>query len=89
MDWLCPPYSIKMMEQLNKYHGNITSENMIRQIVPLTATGNLQVAVYDLTAMQLYLAYAAKSGVSGPPMAYDRTYFQIDLKKLFAEPKPQ
>jgi isopenicillin-N N-acyltransferase-like protein len=89
MDWLCPPFSEALMIQLNKHWGNITAENAVRNIVPLASTGTLQVAVYDLTAMQLYLSYARKSNnTEGPEMAYDRPYVQVNLKMLFAEPKP-
>lgn len=62
----------------------------MRQIVPMTTTGNLQVCVYDLTARIMYVSYARKDNVTvGERFAYNRPYIQLNMDKLFAEPAPQ
>ena len=48
MDWLCPAYNEVLARQLTAYHGNITAENTIHNIVSIVQTGDLHVAVYDL-----------------------------------------
>jgi isopenicillin-N N-acyltransferase-like protein len=86
MDWLCPPYSKKLAEQLQRFYGNITIENSITDIVALTSSGTTQVVLYDLTDNAAYISYAKPidSG-SGPLPAYLRPYTRLDMKKLFAE----
>ena len=74
MDWNCPAYNEVMGQQLTKHHGNITAEVIIRDLVSIVQTGDLQVAVYDLTNNIAYLANARASYESGPPKAYER-YF--------------
>ncbi len=49
MDWDCPTFDTVMAAQLTKYYGNITAENTIYGITPIVQTGNLHVAIYDLT----------------------------------------
>jgi hypothetical protein len=46
----------------------------------IVQTGDLHVYVADLVAQQIWIAFAAKTGVAGPPMAYDRSYIKLDLK---------
>lgn len=74
MDWNCPAFNEVLGRQLTKYHGNITVENTIRDVVSIVQTGNLQVALYDLTKNVAYLANAKASYESGPQYAYER-YF--------------
>jgi hypothetical protein len=88
MDWLCPGYTQAMWKQLTKFHGNITAVNTIREIVPIVETGNLHVAVYDLTTMVLHVATARKTGATGGQYAYQRSFIKIDMNALYAEPKP-
>jgi len=88
MDWLCPPYSEVLAKQLNTVYGNITAENVIRDIVPIVQTGDLHIALYDLTNEVLHTANARADSESGPLKAFDRTFVRIDMKPLWAEQKP-
>lgn len=72
MDWNCPAFNEVLGKQLTKHHGNITVENTIRDVVSIVQTGNLQVAVYDLTKNVAYLSNAKASYESGPQYAYER-----------------
>ena len=72
MDWLCPGYSKVLARQLMHYHGNITAYNTIHDIVSIVQTGDLHVAVYDLSQQLLYVATARGDNESGPLCAYDR-----------------
>ena len=51
-----------MARQLKVFHGNITSENIFRYITPIVQTGNLHVAVYDLSAQVCH--FVARGGSS-------------------------
>lgn len=86
MDWLCPGYNIVMSQQLTKHYGNITAEVTINDIVPIVQTGDLHIAIYDLTTMTLHTANARRDGASGPAMAYDRSFVRLDMMTLFNEP---
>ncbi|XP_077988522.1 protein dcd1A-like [Glandiceps talaboti] len=88
MDWLDPDYSSVLARQIQKYHGNITAENTIRDMVSIAQTGNLHIAVYDLLENLMYVANARKDGASGPENAYDRPFIRLEMKKLFGEQKP-
>lgn len=72
MDWLCPGYSEVLARQLSHYHGNITALNTIRDIVSIVQTGDLHVAIYDMSHQLLYVANARGDDESGPDFAYDR-----------------
>ena len=72
MDWLCPGYSEVLARQLTTYHGNITAENTIHNIVSIVQTGDLHVAVYDLPDEILYVSSARADNESGPLYAYER-----------------
>ena len=72
MDWLCPGYSEVLARQLTSYHGNITAENTIHNIVSIVQTGDLHVAVYDLPNEILYVSTARANNESGPLYAYER-----------------
>ena len=72
MDWLCPGYSEVLAKQLDLYHGNVTALNTIRDIVSIVQTGDLHVAVYDLSHELLYVANARGDSEQGPVYAYDR-----------------
>jgi len=85
MDWLCPGYSTPLHNQLAYYHGNITAENTIMNVTSIVQTGDLHIAVYDLTKMIVHTANARRDGASGPLNAYDRTFVRIDFNKVFAE----
>ena len=72
MDWLCPGYSEVLAKQLNTYHGNVTAYNTIRDIVSIVQTGDLHIAIYDLSRGLLYVANARADDESGSLYAYDR-----------------
>lgn len=88
MDWLCPGYSQVLAKQLTTYHGNVTAENTIHNIVSIVQTGDLHVAVYDLPNELLYVANAKADSESGPLHAYDRAFVRLDMAKVFAEEPP-
>ena len=72
MDWLCPGYSEALATQLKRYYGNLTAEITIKEVVPIVQTGDLHIAVYDLTKQLVYVSYAKADYESGPAYAYDR-----------------
>jgi hypothetical protein len=49
MDWLCPGFNSVLGAQLTKYHGNITAANTIRDVTAITQTGDLHIAIYDVS----------------------------------------
>ena len=89
MSWNVPKYDQRLSSMLKKHYGKLTPEITIREILPTVETGNLQVAVYDLTNMILYTANAAANKESGPRNAYERSFVKLNMKELFAEKKPQ
>lgn len=88
MDWLCPGYNQVLGKQANTYHGNITAQVIMQNIVSIVQTGDLHVAVYDYAAQWMYVANARKDGASGPFNAYDRPFVGLDMAKAWAEPAP-
>ncbi|KAK7112970.1 protein dcd1B-like [Littorina saxatilis] len=88
MDWLCPGYSQVLARQLQTYHGQLTPELVATHVVPIVQTGNLLVAVYDLTKNMALLSNARASYESGPANAYDRQYVQLNMTELFNERPP-
>eukprot|EP00056_Hartaetosiga_gracilis_P018864 m.12224 g.12224 ORF g.12224 m.12224 type:complete len:441 (-) comp7141_c0_seq1:1530-2852(-) len=85
MDWLCPGYSQVLAKQINANYGKITPEQTIKDITAITQTGDLHIAVYDLTDNVLYTANARRDGADGPAKAYDRTFVRLDMTAVFAE----
>lgn len=84
MDWDCVSYNQVMHDQLKKHHGELTPEVAIRDVMSVVKTGDLQIVVNDLSpdVMKTYYSVARPDGESGPMMAYDRPFIEIDLKKL-------
>ena len=72
MDWLCPGYSAVLAKQLQKYHGNLTADLVIHDIIPVVQSGDLHIAVYDLVLDMMYVSNARGDHETGPTMAYDR-----------------
>ena len=72
MDWLCPGYSTVLAKQLQKYHGNLTADLVIHDIIPIIQSGDLHIAVYDLELEVMYVSNARGDQETGPDMAYDR-----------------
>jgi len=88
MDWICPNDNRMLSHQLKALHGNITTENTIREIVPYVRTGDLHIAIYDFAAMHMFVATAAAEWESGPMNAYQRQFVRIDLEAAFKEVAP-
>ncbi len=91
MSWDVPRYDKRLHDSLVKYYGKLTPELTIRRILPAVGTGSLQVAVYDLTTSTVWTANAAAVHHGEPPplRAYDRPYVRLDMRKLFAMPRPK
>jgi len=85
MDWLCPGFNIVLHDQLQFAFGSITPEITIRNITSRTQTGNLQIAVYDLTSMIVHTANARRDGATGPVNAFERQFVRFDATQLFNE----
>ena len=90
MDWLCPGYTSVLGAQLNKYRTVLEPANIIGNVLPTVQTGNLHVAVYDLTKNNMFLSFcrAASADESEPFNAYERQFTEFDMAALFAEQKP-
>jgi len=57
--------------------------------LPGLTSGNLQAVVYDLTAMEIYISYGYMTDDKSFELnAYERPFIYLDMKKVFAEPKP-
>jgi len=88
MDWLCPGYDLALYDEITRFYGNITVENTIKYILPAIQSGDTHAAIYDLTNNFMYYSYVGLEGTDHRS-AYERQFTQIDMTKLFAEPKPQ
>lgn len=88
MDWLCPSRQYKLYKQMMYQYGQITPESTIRNISSVAKTGDLHVAVYDLTDNLMYVANARASNETGPFEAYQRQFIKIDLNVEFARTHP-
>eukprot|EP01116_Phalansterium_solitarium_P023469 TRINITY_DN8231_c0_g1_i1.p1 TRINITY_DN8231_c0_g1~~TRINITY_DN8231_c0_g1_i1.p1 ORF type:complete len:429 (+),score=169.95 TRINITY_DN8231_c0_g1_i1:93-1379(+) len=73
---------------LTQQHGNITAENTIQHIIPISETGNLHANIYDLANLILYTANARAGNETGPDNAYDRPFVRVDVGAAFAELPP-
>jgi len=73
---------------LQQQYGNISGEDAILNIIPLSQTGELQAVFFDLTNMEMYVSNAAATGESGPLFAYERSFVKFDMQSLFAEKPP-
>ena len=79
------------MAQLQKFHGSLTAENAISDVIAITSTGNLHIAVSDLTTNEMYVSFAANStNQDGDAFryAYQRSFTKLDMATLFAELAP-
>ena len=83
MDWNCPPFHERLHELLVKYHGNITAELTVRKIIPGLNSGNLQIAIYDLSYEKIYFAYGIRDEKGHAVNAYRRPFLSLDLKQVF------
>ncbi len=85
MSWNVPRYDQALHDQLKAHYGTINASVVIETILPAVRTGNLQVAVYDLTANKIWTANARAEGESGPVNAYERTFVEVDMKTVFEQ----
>mgnify|MGYP006413170431 FL=1 len=85
MDWLCPAYSQALHDQLVKNYGTLTPEATIKDITAIAQTGDLHIAIYDLTANWMFVANARKTTGTGPAFAYDRTFNRLNMTAVFDE----
>jgi len=89
MDWLCPGYNSVLHQQLTAYYGQINAQNTIQNIVPIVQTGDLHIAIYDLTNNDMYVSFARADGDTvGAQYAYDRPFYQLNMTSLFAVQQP-
>ncbi len=88
MSWNVPSYDKPLHDMLKKNYGKLTGEVVVREILPTVRTGNLQVAVYDLTSMTVWTANARADQERGPRNAYERAYVKLDMNDLFNRKPP-
>jgi len=89
MDWLCPGYNHVLNKQLAAYYGNISPAISIKYITSIVQTGDLHIAVYDLTNNQMYVSFArASNDTVGPLYAYDRAFYQLNMTAVFNVQRP-
>jgi isopenicillin-N N-acyltransferase-like protein len=88
MDWNCPSFSEVMAARLKAHYGNLTHEDIIRDVLPLTSTGNLHIYVADLVNQQLWVANAQRSTASGEFYAFNRPYIHMDLPSFWSISQP-
>jgi isopenicillin-N N-acyltransferase like protein len=84
MDWICPVIQYKLYTQLDHYYGKITPEVTIQNITSFIESGDVQVALFDLTDNVMYVANARGTNEHGPLEAYQRQFFKLDLNVEFA-----
>ena len=83
MDWLCPTFS-KVLHDRIKANVPLTPEKTIKSILPIVQTGDLHIAVYDLSDGYMFVANARGRNETGPEMAYDRGFVRLNMKEIFA-----
>jgi isopenicillin-N N-acyltransferase-like protein len=90
MDWLCPGFNQKLQEQLQKFHGSIEETVVVRDILPTVQTGNLHIAVFDLTDSLAHVSFCRKSDMpaSEPEYAYERQFTRLHMQDIFAQARP-
>lgn len=89
MDWDCPTYTEKLGDQLRKYWGSITDDRTVSDILPTVQTGDLHIAVYDLTNAKMSVSFCKRSTASAdePTYAYYRQFTRLDMNQIFNTPK--
>mmetsp|Transcript_465 Transcript_465/g.622 ORF Transcript_465/g.622 Transcript_465/m.622 type:complete len:319 (-) Transcript_465:18-974(-) len=88
MDWECPTFNELLGEQINANYGNVTASTAINDITSVLQSGDNHLAYYDLTGMNLYVAFAAPHASGGEEEAYARQFTHFNVASLFAEPAP-
>lgn len=85
MDWICPYYQHLLYKQLEKFHGTLTPELSISSVTAVVGTGDLHIAVMDLTEQVLFVANARGSTQQGSPNAYQRQFNRLDMAVSFSK----
>jgi len=85
MDWVCPVDNRFLHDQLVKYHGNISAEVTIRNMLSYVGTGDLHIAIYDHFNSLMYVSTAASRNQTGPLEAYRRPFLKLDMGKIWEE----
>jgi len=88
---LCSPaYTEVLGEQLSLYHGSIDEVVTVHDILPTVQTGDLHIAIYDLTDMKLHVSFcrSAAADPTEPHYAYERQFTRLDMASIFAVPNP-
>jgi len=88
MDWICPGDNIVLGQQILKYYGKLTPEVAVKEIGSVEQSGDNHIALYDLTNLGLYVAFAAPHGTPNPQAAYSRQFTHFNLQPLFVEKPP-
>jgi len=73
---------------LSSNYGKIDSMTFINQLVPMHQTGDMHIVVYDFANATMYVANASPSVNGKVTPAYYRPFSQLDMTKLFSEPRP-
>jgi kynureninase len=91
MDWLCPSYNTKLGDQLSKFHGSIDEEVVVHDILPTVQTGNLHIAIYDLTNSNMHVSFMRKEkdDPSQPLYAFERQFVRLHMADIFAQTAPE
>jgi hypothetical protein len=88
MDWLCPNYSEVLHDRLVENWGSLSPKVMIEDVIAITQTGNLHIAVYDLAQGSVYVSFMRKSTGDESDgeglLAFERSFTHIDVDALFA-----
>ena len=88
MDWLCPGYSLPLHDRLVANLGSLDAESAVSDVIAITQTGNLHIAVYDLAEGKAYLSFARKSEDDSngeAKNAFARQFTEVDVTALFAQ----
>jgi isopenicillin-N N-acyltransferase-like protein len=90
MDWLCPGYTQKLGEQLQKWHGQIDETVIIHDILPTVQSGDLHSVVYDLQNSNMHVSFLRKENAdpSEPLNAYERQFTRLHMTDIFAQAPP-
>ena len=91
MDYLCPTFDAVGAGLLQKMHGRLTAEGLVRDFFPIVQSGNIHAAVLDWAADALFVSFMAPANASHalPTFAFDRPYVRFDLAALFAQQMPR
>jgi hypothetical protein len=89
MDWMCPEDNFVLSHQIQQLWGKLTPAIAIQNVTSVEESGDNHLAYYDLTNLEVYVAYAAPHANNhGNPSAYARQFTHFTLKELFAEQPP-